>query len=301
MKQQKNAIALLVTILFVMLISVSIGYGLLQLKQASQSLQDEKMLYQESMILDDVLTMLQTSKELQALVDQNISEELYTFLSTSSYIPVDFGDMKFVISIKSARSHLNINMLNNDNEALFRAYFSRNMVENSYVDILKSCMRKNQAQNEYNNYNNALFDQHPELFREYIASKKHLQQINDFYLDEYHDDALKKVDFDGLFSYGEDVNSSVDLNYATVAVWQLMLDVSKERAEALYASEGTYKSVNDLNLNSDERENLAKFHTSFFEPYLSITIDLIGEESLSKIEFEYAIKTKRGYNFVLEI
>jgi len=300
MQKQREGIALLITIMFVMLISVAIGYALKEVNLATKALKEEQNLYQNSMILSDVLSILQSSSALESLADNNSSEELYAFLSSSGFYPIDVGQKKLLISIKSASSKLNINALNDITEPFFRDYFSKKMLNSNYVDVLRSFMSKNQAQNEYNNYTSVFFDAYPNIFREYIASKKHLEKINRLYMREYHDENLKNVDFEKLFCYDSDQNRSVDLNYASADVWELMLGVTPERAETLAAGGGTYKELQDLKLSELESRKLAKFHTSFFEPYLRVSIEVIDEEDSAKMSFEYAIKTKRGYNFVLE-
>jgi len=297
----RKGIALLITLMFVMIISVAIGYGLSQMKQASKIVQNEDLIYKSSMVLNDVLTILKTSPDVNRLADENSSADLYTFFQTAEYLPLELANEKVIISLKSARSKLNINLLNKKNENLFRNYFNRYMVGSSYVDILKECMRKNQAKDEYNNYSSRLFDEHPTLFRDYIASKAHLEKINAFYIKEYGDTNLKVVPFDELFDYRADLNELLDLNYATAAVWQLILDSSKERAEILAQGAGSYESLKDLNLTPQEKINISKFKTTFFAPYILVNIEIIRQESVSKIAFVYDIKLKRGYDFVFEV
>jgi hypothetical protein len=297
----RKGIALLITLMFVMIISVAIGYGLTQIKKASRVVEDEKILYQSSMLLDDVMAIMLASPELRNLADSNSSDDLYTFLENSRYLPLEIGDEKVVLSFESANAKLNINSMNKKNEPLFRDYFSRYMVGSNYVDILKECMRKDQAKDEYNNYTSALFDENPTLFRDYIASKKHLDMINRFYMREYGDTNLKNVKFEELFSYQNAGDSSVDLNYAKPAVWELILGCSRDRAEALYQGAGSYKSLQDLQLNDFEKKNIAKFQTTFFAPYILVTIEIIRAKSSSKIRFVYDIKFKRGYDFVFEV
>ncbi|MEN4053653.1 MULTISPECIES: hypothetical protein [Sulfurimonas] len=301
MRLQKNAIALLITILFVMLISLSIGYGLMQVQKASKTLQDEQMLYQSSIILEDVLEILRGSVELQNIANNDSRDDLFLFLSNAAYIPLTLKNLKVIVSIRSAGEKLNINALNKKNSALFSHYFQKQMIGSAYITILQECMRKNQAPNEYNNYASALFDRHPRLFRDYIASKKHLGIINDFYLQEYGDENIKNIDFDELFVYGEDNNSVIDLNYAKAAVWELMLGSSKERAEELYRGRGSYASLKDLHLSENEKLNLTKFRTTFFAPLLAVEIKIVAQKSFAEVRFYYDIKSKRGYDFAVEI
>jgi len=298
----RKAIALLITVMFVMVISVAIGYGLTQLKDASSSVVLEQKLYQDTMILDDVLEILRTSPELLHLADNNASDDLYLFLQNSQYLPLEHSKEKIVITFKSARSHININTLNKANEELFRNYFSRRMVGNTYIDVLKECMRINQEKEGYNDaYKSALFEKYPELFRDYIASKEHLDMINTFYMNEYGDTSLKNVPFSELFSYSDNPAEVIDLNYATVEVWSLLLDVAADRATVLTQNAGRYKSWKDVGLTPSEQKNIAKFKTTFFAPYLDVEIKVGEGTQRSKIYFTYDIKQKRGYDFVFKL
>jgi hypothetical protein len=104
-----------------------------------------------------------------------------------------------------------------------------------------------------------------------------------------------------LFYYSSESNISIDLNYATPVVWELLLGTTKERAEFLSDGMGSYTKLSDLNLDDDEKENLAKFRTSYFEPLIFVEIEIMQETMQSKISFEYDIKKKEGYNFAYEI
>jgi hypothetical protein len=302
MIHKRDAIALLITVLFVMIISVAIGYGLMELNRASAVVKNEKNLYKSSMILEDIVNILQNSPLLGKLADKNSSAELYGFIAMTSTLPLEIADTKLILSIESARAKININSLQEaEREALFQSYLNKKMVGSNYLGLLKDCMMKNKAQNEYNNYNSAIFQRYPNLFRTYIASYKHLKLINDFYQQEYRDENIQNIPFKELFVYGEDTNSSIDLNYATAAVWELMLETSQERAEKLANEAGGYSCLEDLGLSDAEKENLSKFKTSFFEPYLRISIESIDANESVNMHFLYDIKAKRGYDFVLEI
>jgi len=40
---------------------------------------------------------------------------------------------------------------------------------------------------------------------------------------------------------------------------------------------------------------------SYFEPFLDVKIEVIKDDSMAKIHFEYNIKNKKGSNFSYEI
>jgi len=300
-QSSRRGIALLMTLMFVIVISVAIGYNLMQVKNASHIVQKEKMLYQNSMILEDVLQILKNSQELQSVVNDKTNENLFIFLASSKLIPLELPSLHVDVSITSARAKVNINTLSRKNEPYFREFFAHMMIGNSYTDVLKDCMSKFQAKNEYNNYNSVIFDENPYLFREYIASKKELDIINHFYLNEYNDENIKAVDFSKVFRFSADENEKVDLNYAQPEVLMLLLGTTKERADAIYTLPKPFSLLKDLDLSDNEKRVLSKFKTSFFEPYVHITIKIQKDKANSTISFDYDIKQKKGSNFVFNI
>lgn len=296
---KRKGIALLITLMFVIVITVSLGYALTQVNNASDTLKQEKFLYQTSFIVEDVLRMLKNAPQVQEIVDSNSSESLGLLLTQSMYIPLNLEDTKLVLKISSARSKFNPKNFTVKNLPIMKQYLNVNMVNSEYGDILFDAIS---GIKDDNSYNSRIFDENPNLFRDYIVSSAHLKQINNFYTKEYNDDALKNIDFDQLFCYGEDTNTSVDLNYATAELWEMMTGTNKERASELQANGyGAYTSFEDLGLNTTELASLKKFKTSFFEPILFIELDIQKDKNQAKISFEYDIAQKKGSNFVYEI
>jgi hypothetical protein len=77
---KRNAIALLVTLFFLMLFAVAIGIGLQTTKKATQQLQKEKLLIQSTVIIEDVLQMLKNSQEITAIAQDSSALSLYALL-----------------------------------------------------------------------------------------------------------------------------------------------------------------------------------------------------------------------------
>ncbi len=298
MQQSKNAIALLITVLFVIVITVAIGYSLRQVNVAAAIVKDESALYQNSMIVEDVLRVLQNSPDIARVADANSSEELFILLSQSSFIPLESAGVSMVIKLSSARAKINPSSLSKEGIVAFREYMSMKMVSNDYVDILLDCMGGIKVDGSYNS---AIFNEHPYLFRDSIASQKHLERINDFFAREYNDNSLRRVAFENLFYLGGDTNATIDLNYATTELWEMMLGTNKERARMLSSGAGLYSDSESLQLSNDEAERLARFKTSFFEPVVLVELEIEQNESRASIRFEYDLKSKKGSNFVYEI
>ena len=297
MQRSKNAIALLITVMFVIVITVAIGISLKQINLATQEVKDETFMYQSSIIIEDVLKILHDSPELKAVTDSNSSLDLYTFLAEAAYIPFNSSGIEIVLEVKSARGKFNPKQLNAVRADRLREYLSYKSINSEYVNLLLDSVSGVKIDNSYNS---ALFDTHPSLFRDFIASKEHLEVINDFYTKEYNDNALKNVDFDTLFYYG-DTNTTIDVNYASAELWELMTGVNKERAETLFAGGGSYENDEALGLSETELSRLKEFNYTFHEPYLFVNIAILRDNSRAKITFEYDVKKNKGSNFVYDI
>ncbi len=300
---KKRGIALLITVFFVMAITVAIGIGLKQVKEASWHVENEKFMLQTSMILNDVLTILQTSQELNQVATGRTSQGLFVFLSTAAFIPFESSGIKVGIQVKSARAKFNPNTLADANSTkqrdVLQEYLNQNRMNGGeYMKILLDNMGKIK---EDGSYNSAIFNENPTLFRDYIASKKHLDTINSFYMQTYHDNNIKNIDFDTLFYFSKNQNYLIDLNYATPQLWEMMLRCDKTRAEQLSLGGGAYNSLEELDLSDEEKIALALFNTSYFEPYLDVLVDISQDSQSATIEFEYDISTKKGSHFVYEI
>ena len=295
----KNAIALLITLLFIMLITISISIGLKQLNQASSDVDGEKFMYQSAIILEDTLNILKTLKELE---DINSSLGLKDFLSNNSFIPFESNGVKVSIKISSARSKFNVNSLvvesKQDEKKIesLSKYLNSYMVTNEYINILTSSMGVDE---DDISYNNDLFYKRPNLFREYITSKKHLFELNSYYSNYYHDNNLKNINFEKLFSYSKNKSYKIDLNFATPEVWEMILGCSKQKAVSL--SSDIYENKDDIDLNEEEKELLNRFESDIFVGSLDISLNIIQDKKSATIRFEYDIENKEGSDFVYEI
>ncbi len=298
--RSKKGIALLITLFFIMAITISIGIGLKQLKDASDSIEGENFLLQSNVILDDVMQILQKDKDLEEIAKDDSGDAFAVFLSQASFIPFESSGVKVLIELKSARSKFNVNMIDKRNIFLLKQYVGRYMVSGDYIDILQDFTHGNVNNQDEISYNSDIFYTKPELFRKFIVSKKHLDEINEFYIQTYHDNNLKNINLKNLFYFSNDKNYKIDLNHATPDVWEMMLGCDRLRAQEL--SSGVYEKIDDIVLSDDEKRVLQTvFRVSFFEPYLDVSVEIMQNTKSAKISFEYNMKTKKGYNFVYEI
>lgn len=302
-RQKRSAIALLITVFFIIAITFSLGIALKQVKDASLDVEREHFMLQSAQILDDVKTILNSSQMLDAV---DSPESFYLFLSEVSFIPFQSSGLKVGIEISSARSKININTLQDANltnpqktQAL-DAYLSTFAISSEFVGILMDAMG---GIKEDNTYNTSLFHDNTTLFRDYISSKEHLDTLIAFYVQNRHENSIMMIDFENLFSFSNPKAYSVDLNHATKESWRLMLGCDESRAEELALLGGTYLTQEDMDATLSEGERLALlgFETSLFEPHLDVKVMIQQNKQTAYIRFEYDMKTKKGTNFVYEI
>jgi len=305
MHSKRGAIALMITLFFIIAISVSLGIALKQVKSVSTEVSKQKFAMQSSVIVDDVLNLLKSSPELDAI---DSVDSLFIFLSEAAFIPFESSGVKMLIEIKSARSKLNINTLvdvngskavpNSPRVNALSQYMALYNVNPSYTDMIVDSMSKIKADNSY--YSD-IFNENPYLFRDYIASRKHLEAINDFYTKTYNDNSLQKINFENLFSFSKERNSKVDLNYATKETWRLLLGCDELRAEQLSLGAGAYSTEADLGLSPQEVLALHRFSVEYLQMFLDVKVTIESGDLSSELRFEYDMNQKKGSNFVYEI
>ena len=302
---QKSGIALLITLLFIIAITVAIGIGFKEINKANQSAKQEHFLIQTNILLDDVMHLLQNNKDIDIIVKQKSPEMLYLFLSQSAFLPLESSGIKMLIEIHSARAKFNPNTMvtpsghiNHKIEEALKVYLARYNINESYVDMMIDMMSKVKPDMSYNT---DIFQQKPYLFRDYIVSQKHLDEITDTYIKIYKNNDINKVDFTKLFYFTKERTSyTIDLNYATTEVWQLLLDCDRERAKELSQKGGSYTKLQDVGLSEEEKSQLARFKTGFFQPILDVFVEIIQNNQDIQISFEYNMQTKKGSNFRYE-
>lgn len=250
-----------------------------------------------------MLNLIKKQPELkQIATDQNA---FYIFLSQSSFIPLDIDNYKVLVKIKSARDKININTLKDANNTIqkerfeiFVDFLQNHNIQSDFAYMVADSMLGVKSDGTYMS---DLFSNHAELFRDYIASYRHLKKIIDIYKIQKNDNSIDNVDFKELFSYNADLKTKTDLNFATPAVWQYMLGCSFERAKEISSNAGFYKTLDDIGLSDAQKKRLNRFNYSFFEPIIQIDIKIAREKQTSFLTLEYNLKTDEVSNIDYEI
>ncbi len=298
---KKNAIALMITLFFIMALSITIGLGLKYVKEGAKTVNEQQFMIQTRSVLADFLTMLQTAPQIREI---NSADTLSLFLSEAGFIPLSNDDVNVIIKIHSARDKLDLRILNTQAKRdAFLAFLSANGVNTEYLNIVDDMMG---GIKEDGSYHTDIFTQRPYLFRDYIASKEHLGVASEFYEKTYHEQSIKKIRPNELFYTAAESNSSaykMDLNRIKPICWEVLLGCDKSRAEMLSNNAGFYNDARDLGLSEDENLSLANFrqNISYYEPYIWVEITIMKENEKAVISFEYNLESKKGSNFVFEV
>ena len=300
-KKMKNAIALMITLFFVMALSISIGLGLKYVKEGAQSVNQEQFLIQTRSVLADFLTMLRKTPQITSI---NSADTLSLFLSEASLIPLSSNGVNVIIKISSARDKISPEIFNTkEKRDAFLAFLSTKGVNADYLNILDDMMG---GIKEDSSYKSDIFTNRPNLFRNYIASKKQLEVADKFYTETFHEQSFKNIMPTELFYTSAESNATnykMDLNHIKPIAWEMILGCDKQRAEMLSANAGYYANTNDLGLSADENLSLMRFHQniSYYEPFIAVEITIMKDNEKALISFEYNLESKKGSNFVLEV
>ncbi|MEA3373498.1 MAG: hypothetical protein U9Q62_07395 [Campylobacterota bacterium] len=295
----KRGIALLITLFFIIAITVAVGLSLTQLQTGQIQLKESRFHLQSSVVVEDVLSLLEASLKITPIED---AESFSAFLDSTALIPFEAEELRVKIAIESARGKINLNTLagsktfkNRLDEFLLRY----NIQNSSYLmDLISDCMGGKKEV-----YLTDLFDERPWFYREKIAGKRHLEQIVDYYVLTQHDKSVRDVPWNRVFRFGDNNSSGIDANYASAEAWQLMLpEISSEKAQSL-ATGGImkYEKEADLGLSGEELEQISAFDVAYYLPRVHVEVTIEEHNSSAEISFEYDVNTKKAKEFTYGI
>lgn len=293
-KRRRPAIALLITLFFVISVTAAVGVSIIQLRLSAKQVREGKCLIQSSMILDDLLKLLKTTPLLDQIKD---AQSMRYFLENASIIPVALENLNVKININSAMGHFNINTLSYFKpfqEALSGYMLQYEISDVEYFkDLLIDCMS-----GQKNEYRTDIFDAMPWLHRERIVSMTHLEQIIDYYVLTRHDNNIRKIPWKQLIRFAPSGDRMIDANYITPQLWQLLLpDITEDIAVDLASNEFVYEKSQDLSLADEDLAQLERFDLSYYLPRTLIEVDVRRNDQNVHVAFEYDLKLKQGGNF----
>lgn len=293
-QNRRPAIALLITLFFVISVTAAVGVSIIQLRLSAKHVREGKCLIQSSMILDDLLKLLKTTPLLDQVKD---AQSMQDFLQNTSIIPLALENLNVNINIHSAMGRYNINSLSYFKpfqEALSEYMVQYNISDVEYFqDLLIDCMSGKKSE-----YRTDIFDAMPWLYRERIVSMTHLEQIIDHYVLSRHDNNIRKIPWKQLVRFSPANDTKIDANYITPQLWQLLLpELTEDIAVDLASNEFVYKGSEDLSLADEELARLITFDISYYLPRAIIEVDVKRNDQNVHVVFEYDLKLKKGGNF----
>ena len=301
----RPGVALLLTLVIVMLMSIVIGLGMSNLQEAKTTVEKERFMIQSGMLVQDVLHLLKSSPQIDAIVESNSSALLTVLLDSTSMLPFSSQGYRVMLSLSSARDRLNINTFakhdtrkSRQRRAYLANFLNSYGLGNDLYDFILDAMGGMKADGSYRS---DLFFLDPTLYRDAIVSPRQMERILLLYAKKDGKDPFSKLDFDKIFCYNEDNETKLDLNHATPEAWEFVTGVSKERAKELAENAGVYEKLDDLRLSPEQKESLSLFDYSFFEPVLRVHIEVANEKLNAAIEFEYDLRKKKAKRFAVEI
>lgn len=293
-RNKRPAIALLITLFFVISVTAAVGVSIIQLRLSAKQVREGKCLIQSSMVLDDLLTLLKTTPLLDQVKD---AHSMQYFLHNASIIPVALENLNVKINIHSAMGRFNINTLSSFKP--FQEALSGYMVQYEvsdvayFQDLLIDCMSGKKSE-----YRTDIFDAMPWLYRERIVSMAHLEQIIDYYVLSRHDNNIRNIPWEQLIRFAPSDDRKIDANHITPQLWQLLLpEITEDIAVDLASNEFVYERNEDLSLADEELEQLEPFDLSYYLPRTLIEVDVKRNDQNVHVAFEYDLKLKKGGHF----
>jgi len=301
--KKRSAIALMITLLFIVAITASLAVSLSYVNSSNQKIKDSKFLIQCNSIVEDILGFLKTSPDVKEIKD---AESFNMLLLTAGVIPLEFKSLRVFIEIKSARAKFNINSLSTSKKLQdsFKNYLARyNVADSEYLVALLLDNTHGGLNDPSILYQSDIFDEKMWLYRDKITSKKHLEEILNFYVKNRHDPAVHLVPWDNLVRFGDTNDTQLDVNYLTPDVWQMVVPtLEKDFAEELSEHFAIFTKYDDIGITPEEYKELKDvYKAKFYFPIVEVNIDVEDTNSSALIKFEYDLEKKKGKNFEFHI
>ena len=312
MRSSKRGMALLITLFFIISITLAVGIGLKQVNEARSEIEKENFMIQSRVVLDDVLKILtKMSKEYSTQNDAS-GEGFYTFLTESAFIPFESSGVKTSIEISSARAKLNVNAIADENlstKVALESYFESRMIGLEYMDMLFDVIKGRRVEPPYRTN---IFYEKPLLFKEsnnYISSYENLKEINEFYKLSYHDNKIDKINFKNLFYFTSDNNYSLDLNCMSSSVRDTIWASDVVYVEDEQQNEESTEQSSNCNvdfcasLSKKQKKDLETKYNGTCKPqrHINVVVEVMQNKQSARIVFEYNMDSKKGSNFVYEL
>jgi hypothetical protein len=315
---RRSAIALLVSITFLVAILSSLAISIKYSNDSTDSYSNTKVLLQVDTIAKDVEDILKKYPNL------NNAENFANMIENSKYIEYTHQENHIKLRLYSARSKLSIK--NIEENQYIRAGFVEYLRSNGviYPENFVAMIVGKEQQNDQNNQNQQNDDKDSkdkenttnkdnnkapqkreatgivatdtEVYIK-IDSSEGLQKSIKEYVSIYGDFALLDIDFSSILSYK---NTKVDINYISLDIAKILLpNVDENILLSLVQSSQIYTEDNDIISLGIPASDMSKISSaiSYFEGVFLVDIEYSYKNRKSYIYFEYNIDQKKGEEF----
>jgi len=288
----RKSIALLVTLFFILSISVVVSYILEIQKRSFELLETSKDITQLQALSLDVKKII---KKIPQINDINDSENLANFLDSFSQIPLPISDDLIAnIEISSAANKININSYPKwtaKQKELFLNYLqNRYQLSQAqfFLDIIQDL-----TTNKKNYYPlTSILNDNPKFGESGIYGFDEFMMAIDYYIKNSLDYNILNIPWKKIITFSED---EIDLNQMDRELWFLFLP-SRSEDDIKNLKNRIYKNIKDIELDDEEKKILKSFNVKAFVPKIDIEIKIKNQ----KIKLEYDISKKKilSYKFI---
>jgi len=301
MTSSRPAIALIITLFFIMAMTLLVGISSSLSDRALKRVEKERFLIQANRISADVVTMLT-----QMTKDMNGSDDLAMLIDLPVLLDDEVSGMYVEITFESASSRLNINSLVDENGTIQKEYYNllENILINNQVldpslflalvaDTIDSDIKERIVDSEI-----ASLD--PFYSNGEIIDMRHFNKIIRMYIEMRDDLAIKQIPWSKIIST---VGEKVDINHITPELFTEIFPnfAPDEVIEYTLGRENTYNAMEDLEVDDITKEHLEKLGVSFYEPLVKCEVLLKVNEQTGIITFYYDLSGKNASEFNIKI
>ena len=288
----RKSIALLVTLFFILSISVVVSYILEIQTRSFELLETSKDITQLQALSLDIKKII---KKIPQINDINSSEDLADFLDNFSQIPLLISDdLVANIEISSAASKININLFSKwtaKQKEIFLNYLQNRYQLSQpqfFLDIIQDL-----TTNKKNYYPlTPILNDNPKFGKSGIYDFDEFMIAVDYYIKNSLDFHILNVPWRKIITFS---GNEIDLNQMDKELWYLFLP-NRGEDEIENLKSNIYEKIDDVDISDEEKKILKSFNVKTFVPKIDIKIEIKNK----KIEFEYDISKKKiiSYRFI---
>ncbi len=288
--RSRTAVALLITLFFIMAITVAVGVSLSQFTKGRETIDSNAFLLQSAAVMEDLLSLLKSAPMIKS-VEGPVS--LSVLLERASLIPLESDGVRVQVSLQSAHLKININALAGSKayqEALQHYLARYNVQDSAYLlDLLIDCMEGKQL-----SYRTQIMDEMPWLYNERVENSEHLRQILDFYVKQRHDNSVNTVPWHELVRFSDHNDTLMDANYLSAEAWKFIFPkMAQDQLQTLDEHTQVYESLTELPVSKAQIGVAEAMGVGVYAPVIEVAVLILRDTQEATIRFEYSIESEQ--------